>query len=108
LDHNWSGLRFGAVNVTSSPEQHAFEVEVWLNDLDPGAVRVELYADGVSGQDSVLQEMTLLKRLAERGGAVYGAHVSGDRRATDYTARIVPHHAGVAVPLEARQITWQR
>ena len=108
LDRNWSGLRFGAVNVTSSPEQHAFEVEVWLNDLDPGAVRVQLYADGASGQDSVLQEMTLLKRLGERGGAVYGAHVSGDRRATDYTARIVPHHAGVAVPLEARQITWQR
>ena len=108
LDRNWSGLRFEAVKVTSSPEQHAFEVEVWLNDLDPGAVRVQLYADGASGQDSVLQEMTLLKRLGERGGAVYGAHVSGDRRATDYTARIVPHHAGVAVPLEARQITWQR
>ena len=94
--------------MTSSAERHAFEVEVWLNDLDPGTVRVELYADGVSGQDSVLQEMTLLKRLGERAGGVYGAHVSGDRRATDYTPRIVPHHAGVPVPLEARNITWQR
>ena len=26
-----------------------FEVQVYLNDLDPNAVRVELYADGVNG-----------------------------------------------------------
>jgi starch phosphorylase len=108
LDRNRSALRFGAVNVTSGPERHAFEVEVWLNDLDSGAVRVELYADGVLGQDPVLKEMTLLKRLGERGGCVYGSHVSGDRPTSDYTPRIVPYHAGVPVPLEGRHITWQR
>jgi glycogen phosphorylase len=34
-----------------------FEVEVFLNDLDPNAVRVELYADGINGGDPVRQEM---------------------------------------------------
>ena len=39
-------------------ERHIFEVEVYLNDLDPNAVRVELYADGVKGGAPVRQEMT--------------------------------------------------
>jgi hypothetical protein len=30
------------------------------------------------------------------------------RPTTDYTARVVPQHSGVAVPLEATQILWQR
>ena len=28
---------------------HVFEVELFLNDLDPEAVRVELYAEGANG-----------------------------------------------------------
>jgi hypothetical protein len=30
------------------------------------------------------------------------------RLTTDYTARIIPHCAGVAVPLEVAPILWQR
>jgi starch phosphorylase len=37
--------------------QHVFEVQVYLNGLDPKAVRVELYAAGVMGSASVRQEM---------------------------------------------------
>jgi len=33
---------------------------------------------------------------------------SATRLATDYTARILPHCAGVAVPLEFGPILWQR
>ncbi len=29
------------------------------------------------------------------------------RLVTDYTARVIPHCHGVAVPLEAAQILWQ-
>jgi glycogen phosphorylase len=42
------------------------------------------------------------------GGYVYGAPVPATRPASDYTARVIPHCAGVAVPLEAAQILWQR
>jgi hypothetical protein len=30
------------------------------------------------------------------------------RAATDYTARLVPSHAGALIPLEAKQILWLR
>ncbi len=39
--------------------QHIFEVEVYLNDFDPNAVRVELYADGINGSGPMRQEMKL-------------------------------------------------
>jgi starch phosphorylase len=41
-------------------------------------------------------------------GYVYTAEVPAARPATDYTARVIPHRSGVAVPLEAVRILWQR
>ena len=49
LEQKWTTLRFGEVKVETRGEQHLFEVQVFLNDFDPKAVRVELYADGVGG-----------------------------------------------------------
>ena len=48
-EQKWAALRFGEVKSRRDGGQHVFEVEVYLNDLDPEAVRVELYADGVLG-----------------------------------------------------------
>ena len=97
------------MKVETGGEQHAFEVQVYLHDLDPEAVRVELYADGVMGGAPVRQEMKRIRQLAgASGGYVYSATVSAARPPADYTARVIPHCAGVAVPLEAAQILWQR
>jgi starch phosphorylase len=41
-------------------------------------------------------------------GYAYRAPVPVARPATDYTARVLPHCFGVAVPLEAAHILWQR
>ena len=81
--------------------------EVYLNDLDPKAVRVELYADGVMGSAPVRQEMKRHSR-ARRERYVYSAAVSAARPPADYTARVIPHCDGVAVPLEVGHILWQR
>ena len=76
---------------------------------DPDAVRVELYAAGVNGGDPVRKEMTRGPKLVgAENGYVYGAQVQATRPATDYTARVIPHHTGIAVPLEAAHILWQR
>ena len=97
------------MKVETRGEQHVFEVQVYLDDLDPEAVRVELYADGVKGGAPVRQEMKRVRQLAgASGGYVYSAAVSAARPAADYTARVIPHCDGVAVPLEAAPILWQR
>ncbi|MEO6754655.1 MAG: alpha-glucan family phosphorylase [Opitutus sp.] len=109
LDQKWSSLHFGDVKVETNSEQHAFEVQVYLDDLDPNTVRVELYADGVNGEAPVRQEMKRVDPLAgAESGGVYSATVSTTRPALDYTARIIPHQDDVAVPLEAAHILWQR
>jgi len=82
---------------------------VYLNDLDPNVVRVELYAEGINGSSPIRQEMMRVQPPAgESRGGIYHAAVSATRLATDYTARIIPHCAGVAVPLEVDAILWQR
>jgi starch phosphorylase len=109
LDKKWGGLRFGAVKVETKVGRHVFEVQVYLDELDPNAVRVELYADGVMGRAPVRQEMKRVLRLAGvPGGYVYSAAVSAARPPADYTARMMPRCNGVAIPLEDARILWQR
>jgi len=108
LEQDWSNLYFGEVKVASDEEKHVFEVQVYLSDLDPNSVRVELYANGVNGGEPVRQEMTRGGQLAGANGYIYSAQVPSARPTTDYTARLIPHHPGAGVPLEAARILWQR
>ena len=109
LEQKWATLHFGEVKVETRGEQHVFEVQVFLNDLDPKAVRVELYADSVLGSAPVRQEMKCVRPMAgASGGTVYSTAVSATRPLSDYTARLIPHYDGVAIPLEDARILWQR
>jgi len=109
LAGKWAGLRFGKLEVQTRGDQHVFDVQVYLGDLEPAAVRVELFADGAGGGGPVRQEMKLLRQLAGTvGGYDFNAAVPAARPAADYTARVIPNREGVAVPLEAAHILWQR
>ncbi len=109
LDRSWGALRFGAVTVRTDGAKHLFEVQMYLDDLDPKAVRLELYADGAMGGPAVRQAMTLVRALADAPGSyVYEAAVSAARPQADYTARAIPAFEDVSVPLEETRILWQR
>jgi starch phosphorylase len=110
LEQRWAALRLGAVRLTSGGGQHVFEAQVYLHDIDPDALRVELYANALGDGAAVRHEM---KRAQQAQGAtdysIYRARVPAALRpATDYTVRVIPHHDGVAIPLEAASILWQR
>jgi starch phosphorylase len=109
LEQDWATLQFGEAAVETKDEQHVFEIPVYLNHLDPRAVRVELYADGVNGSSPVRQEMTCVRQpLGAASGCIYSATVPATRPATDYTARIIPQGNDVAVPQENAHVLWQR
>jgi starch phosphorylase len=108
LEQVWATLHIGEVKVESEAGMHGFEVEVYLGSLDPESVQVELYADGVNGGEPERQEMKRGQQLTDTNGFSYSAQLPATRPATDYTARVIPQHAGVAVPLEAARILWQR
>ncbi|HYA29666.1 MAG TPA: alpha-glucan family phosphorylase [Acidobacteriota bacterium] len=109
LERQWAMLRFGDMKVESDGAQHMFEAHVYLDELDPNAVRVELYADGVDDGGPVRQEMKRVRQLVgATNGYAYSGRVATTRPASDFTARVIPCCAGVAVPLEAACILWQR
>jgi starch phosphorylase len=110
LEQNWATLRFGEMKVVSDPGKHGFEVEVHLGSLDPNNVRVELYADGVNSGESERHKMTsgCSQQVTDANIYIYSAQVPATRPATDYSVRVIPQHDGVAIPLEATQILWQR
>jgi starch phosphorylase len=109
LEQKWERVHFGAMKAETKDGQHVFEVQLSLGDLDPNAVRVELFTDGADGDPATSLEMKLLTQPADTGsGHVYGANVPAIRPVGDYTARLIPRCEGVAIPLEVANILWQR
>ena len=109
LETQWPALHFGEMKLETGGAQHVFEVQLWLNGLDPKSVRVELYADGVGGAAPETREMERIRELeGAAGGFAYRAQAPATRPAADYTARAIPNCTGAAIPLEAVQILWQR
>jgi starch phosphorylase len=109
LERKWTALRFGELKIATDGEKHVFEVQMYLDDLDPESVRVELYADGVNG---AAPERVEMKRLRQLVGATkvyaYSAGVPAIRPASEYTPRVIPRRDSVAIPLEEARILWQR
>jgi glycogen phosphorylase len=109
LASKWPGIRFGSESVETRDGRHAITVEVNLGDVGPDMVSVELYADGRMGAGPVRQGMAAVGNQANGAGArLFRAEVPSDRPASDYTARIMPRCDGLAVPLEAGLILWQK
>jgi glycogen phosphorylase len=109
LEQKWAMLHFGEAKVEAAGEQHVFDVQLYLGDVDPDWVRVELYADGVNASGPVRQEMKRIRQLVgAANGYAYSARVDTTRPPTEYTARVIPCCVGVAVPLENSRILWQR
>ncbi len=109
IAQRWNTVRFGAVSVETHDNFHLFRVQVLPGDLPLDDFRVELYADPLREGESAVQAMTATEKGdGQKGVVTYSAQVAASRAASDFTARIVPCHAGASVPLEAGQILWQR
>ncbi len=107
LAKHWSAARFGTATVEQTDGQFQFEVQVYLDDLDPDSIGVELYAEGRNGNVPVRHPMDRGKPLAGSVNAfVYTANIPVSRAAVEYTPRIVPRHSGASVPMEAPFILW--
>jgi len=107
LEKHWGLLRFGSATVEEKAGQRFFQVQVFLGDLDPGAVKAELYAEGPNSDASVTQPLIRGEHLVgSSNGFAYTARVPASRPASDYTPRLVPAHSGARVPLESSFILW--
>jgi starch phosphorylase len=109
LAENWAHIRLGQLQVETRDGQHVFDVQVYLDETNADAVRVELYAESLDGDRPIQQAMERgHELLGSQGGYAYRASVPATRPASDYTPRVVPFRTGALIPLEANQILWQR
>jgi starch phosphorylase len=105
---NWKDVRFGALEVSEQEGDLVFCVPVYLGALDANSIRVELYADSQNGSPAFKQEMQQTSGPEDNSERhLYMTRIRNTRPASDFTARIQPHHA-LALPTENRRILWQR
>jgi glycogen phosphorylase len=105
----WSALHFGSLGVSQSDSAFTFDVQVYLGEIPPADVQVELWADPADGERETVKTMEPVARLAGMtNGFIYRAVVAADRPAGHYTPRVVPRKSGVNTPLEASEILWFR
>ncbi len=108
LERHWPLLHFGNVTVREEREGHRFEVQLYLDGLDPADIAVELYADPLHPGEA--PERIPLERVNPLQGAVnahlYGGTAPAARPAGHYTPRVVPAHPQATVPLECPLVLW--
>ena len=103
LDQNWKKLGFSDLRIETGKDHHLFEVQVNLNNLDHTAIKVELYSTPLT------KEMDYQGQVPNTPNShIYRVEVPSTYPASSFTPRIVPYFPGVAVPLEANEILWQR
>jgi starch phosphorylase len=109
LQTHWRAVHVGNLETSQDEDQWVFTAHVYLGEIDPSWVRVELYADAVAKEEPLCKEM---KRMAPIPGAIngysYQVRAPATRPATDFTPRVIPYHAEARVPMEAALICWQR
>lgn len=109
LQNHWSEVRFGNCYVREIADRYVISAQVYLGEISPEAVAVELYADAVKEAAAVRCSMRRGEAITGAiNGWMYEASIKNDRPADHYTPRIIPGQADALCPLEAREILWLR
>jgi alpha-glucan phosphorylases len=108
LAQKWGSLHFGEVKFESVDQYNKIDAQIFFGDLDPDTLQVELFANGIDGNDPEVQKMSRGTKIEGSDNAYYyTGSVTSRRPATDYTPRVIPNLTGVSVPLETNLILWQ-
>jgi glycogen phosphorylase len=104
----WASLHIGATDVVRTDDSLTFSVPVYLGEMAPDDVRVELYADPDESDIPAIIGLVQSEQIAgAANGYVYTGHALPTRPPEDFTVRIVPYHPGVRIPAELALILWQ-
>jgi starch phosphorylase len=109
LHSRWSGLHIGNPVVNQSEAATNVVVPVYLGELTPNAVRVEMFADQTP--EHAPEVIMLHQENAIPGstnGYIFAGAIPPSRKMEDYTVRVVPYHPYAFLPAELPLITWQK
>ncbi|MDX1811742.1 MAG: alpha-glucan family phosphorylase [Gammaproteobacteria bacterium] len=108
IEQHWDQIHFDTPTVSQHDNSWHFTIAVYLGDLTPDDIRVELYAAPMADNKEV--KVVMESRSAITGainGYFYEGEVPATRPKEHFTPRIIAHHPAVFIPMEVSRIAWQ-
>jgi starch phosphorylase len=109
LRRHWDAIHIAPPEVRQEGAAWVFDVQVYLGELTPDMVQVQLYAEPAADGGPVCHPFEAGGPLA---GAMHGyryrVQVPSARPARDYTVRVVAWRTDVCLPQELPLILWQQ
>lgn len=104
----WNGLHIGNPVASQTDSTTHVVVPVYLGELTPDSVRVEMFADQTT---EYAPEVIMLHQehaiAGSTNGYIYAGAISSTRPYEEYTVRVVPYHPNAFLPAELPIICWQ-
>jgi starch phosphorylase len=109
LTEGWAGIRMGRRSQEEQGQERAVTLEVFLNEVQPADVAVELYADALAPGGP--PERQVMRDAGPLPGTVHGhlytVTMPATRPGWHYTARVVPANPEAVLPAELPLVVWQ-
>ncbi|NJD30656.1 MAG: glycosyltransferase family 1 protein [Gammaproteobacteria bacterium] len=107
LRQHWQEIHWGNVERVAEADAHVVRAQVYLGDIPPESVRVQLFAENGTGAPPECLEMQRDHALSgSAGGFLYVARLPLDRADRQYTPRVVAWDPRARLPAEANFIRW--
>ena len=107
LRQHWHEVHWGNLMVSEEEGGWTFEVQIYLGEVSPDLVQLQVYADLVDTEASVCEIMQRHTSLTGTlNGYLYNCSVNTTRPYTDFTPRIVAYHPDARTPTENHLILW--
>ena len=107
LRRHWHKMHWGNLIVSEEKGGWIFEVQIYLGEISPDFVQVQVYADPVEKDASICEIIRCQTSIpGSMNGYVYVGRVINSRPYTDFTLRIVAYHPDAFMPTENNLILW--
>jgi starch phosphorylase len=104
---HWPKVHMSNLEILELPDGWAFSLHVYLGEIPPESVQVQLYAEPAEGDMAAMQVMECRSGIpGATHGYVYSCPIATVRPASDFTPRVIPWHAEAHIPAEMNLILW--
>jgi starch phosphorylase len=104
---HWHKVHMSNLEIQEMPEGWSFSLHIYLGEILPESVQVQLYAEPFEGDKAALQVMECRSDIpGSTHGYVYHCPVVTARPASDFTPRVIAWHPEARIPAEVNLILW--
>jgi starch phosphorylase len=108
INKHWHEIRFGTIQVTEQHQHWHFEAQVYLRNLKPDQISIEMFADPVDGHSKTILTLDQIEGpCGDENIYIYRGTLAAHRPKHHFAIRVIPFHPAARVPLENNHILWK-